>query len=245
MSSENLALLDAAGLSKRFGGLRATTDVDIRVERGEIVSVIGPNGAGKTTLFNLLTGFSSADTGTVKFDGRDITKMPAHQRVALGMARTFQLVESFQSLTVRQVLTTAALLHHRMGKAEYTADGIIEMLGLEENQGQLPSELPLPSAKLLELGKCLATEPKLILLDEMMSGLTMKEAETPISIINRLSDEGVSFLLVEHVMPIIMSVSHRVAVLSFGEKICDDTPERVAADARVQVAYLGGDSDAS
>ena len=235
-------LLKASRVSKRFGGLQAVRDVDVHVSRGEIVSVIGPNGAGKTTLFNLLSGFIPVDSGTIRFGGHDVTRLPAHRRVALGMARSFQLVESFESLTVKRALTTAALLHRPMREAQRKADELIEALGLQHQKDRLPAELPLPSAKLLELGKCLATEPQIILLDEMMSGLTAAEAETPQAIIKDLAEDGVACLLVEHVMPIVMEVSHRVVVLSFGEKICDDTPKNVAANDHVRRAYLGGAS---
>lgn len=242
---DNAPLLDASSVSKHFGGLKAISDVDLRVSKGEIVSVIGPNGAGKTTLFNVLTGFLPADSGTIRFNGQDISRLSANRRVTAGMARSFQLVESFDTLTVRMALTTAALLRHPMKDAQRAADKLIEMLDLQGQSDKTPAELPLPAAKLLELGKCLATEPQIILLDEMMSGLTAGEAQIPRAIINRLSEEGVACLLVEHVMPIVMQISHRVVVLSFGEKICDDTPENVAADNRVRQAYLGGDSFAS
>ena len=232
-------VLQGHRLSKRFGGLRAVNDVNVSVKAGEIVSVIGPNGAGKTTLFNILAGSQIADSGNVFLDGEDVTRFSALKRARKGLARSFQLVESFESMTTRETLITACLLRADLHDARERADDLLDALGLSAVANKRPSELSLASAKLLELGKCLATSPKLLLLDEMMSGLTLAEAERPMSIIRDLRDSGVGVLLTEHVMPIVMQLSDRLIVMSFGEKIVDGPPSEAVNDERVRSAYLG------
>ncbi len=239
-----MAILEVAGLVCRFGGLVAVNNVSFDVEPGEILAIIGPNGAGKTTVFNLISGFRQPDTGRVLFDGADITGLPPHRVVARGLVRSFQLVEMFAGMTVLDAVTAAALLRLPLRRAIVRAQEILERLGLAVRHDARPGELSLQDRKLLELGKCLATEPKLILLDEVMAGLTLAEAEVPVGIIGELRGAGITFVLVEHVMPIVMKTADRIIVLNFGERVAEGTPAEIVADQRVRDAYFGEELDA-
>lgn len=233
-------LLEARNLSKHFGGLPAVSGVSVSVDKGEVVSVIGPNGAGKTTFFNLITGFEAPDSGSVLLAGEDVTRLSPHERVDRGMVRSFQLLESFNSLTVRETLIVAGLRRNSLTDARRQASELLERLCLEHRAEDRPSEIPLPDAKMLELGKCLATRPAVILLDEIMSGLTLVEAEIPLRLIRELQERGIGFLLVEHVMPIVMSISDRILIIAQGEPVAEGTPGEVVNDPTVQSVYLGG-----
>lgn len=239
-----MSILEVERVSKRFGGVQAVADVSFAVETGEILGIIGPNGAGKTTLFNLISGFLRSSAGDVRFDGVSIMRQPPHEVVRRGLARSFQIVQTFAGMNVRDVVTTGALLRRPMNDAVAHADGVLARLGLTPKAHLTPDALSLQDKKLLELAKCLATDPKLILLDEVMAGLTLGEAEVPLAAIRALRDDGITFVMVEHVMPIIMKAATRMVVISFGEKIAEGTPAQILEDARVRDAYFGDDLDA-
>ncbi len=239
-----MAILDVANLVRRFGGLVAVNGVSFAVEPGEILAIIGPNGAGKTTVFNLISGFLRPDSGRVRFDGADITGLPSHRVAARGLVRSFQLVEMFAGMSVLDALTAAALLRRPLRQAIARAREILEQLRLVSRSDARPGELSLQDRKLLELGKCLATEPKLILLDEVMAGLTLAEAETPMRLVRDLRAAGLTFVLVEHVMPVVMKMADRILVLNFGDKIAEGTPQAIIADPSVRDAYFGEALDA-
>jgi branched-chain amino acid transport system ATP-binding protein len=233
------AVLEVEGLSKSFGGLVAVHDVSVSVARGEILGVIGPNGAGKTTLFGLISGFIKPTAGRVAFKGHPITGLPPHRIVQLGLTRSFQIVQLFADMTVLEAVTAAALLRNPMREAIRKAEAVLERIGLADIRHEVPTALSLQDKKLLEVAKCLATEPELILLDEVMAGLTLAEAQAPMRVIRDLQAGGIAFVMVEHVMPIVMSVADRLLVLNFGQKIADGTPAEIVANPAVREAYFG------
>jgi branched-chain amino acid transport system ATP-binding protein len=237
-------LLKVMSVTRRFGGLVAVNDVSLCVYPREIVGIIGPNGAGKTTLFSLLSGFNAVNSGDILFAGESIMGMPPHRIAARGLARTFQVVRIFPDMTVLESVTTAALLRHPMRKAIRRAEDALEQVGLGAKAHSLPTTLSIQDKKLLEIAKCCATQPQLILLDEVMAGMTLVEAEVPLGVIRRLRDDGMTFVMVEHVMPLIMSVADRIVVLNFGQKIAEGTPAQVVAEQAVIDAYLGDEVDA-
>lgn len=234
-------LLRVVGVTKRFGGLTAVDGVTFDVTPQEIVALIGPNGAGKTTLFSLISGFQAADEGSVAFEGRDVTGFAPARMARLGLARSFQIVQVFADLTVHEAVTAAALMRHPMADALKKADETLALVGLSERKSSVTPELSLQDRKLLEVAKCLATEPTLILLDEVMAGLTLSEAEVVLGVIRRLRSEGMTFVLVEHVMPIVMSIADRIVVMNFGQKIADGTPKEIIENQFVRDAYFGED----
>jgi branched-chain amino acid transport system ATP-binding protein len=232
-------ILDVKGLTRRFGGLLAVNDVSFSVNAGEIVALIGPNGAGKTTTFSMISGFQRPNAGSVMFDGVDTTHFAPHRIAELGLARSFQIMEIFAEMTVLDSITTGALLRLPIKKAIEFAGEVVARVGLKGREHVSPTSLSLQDRKLLELAKCLATQPKLILLDEVMSGLTLAEAEAPVAIIRELRASGITFVLVEHVMPIVMSLADRIVVLNFGEKAAEGTPSEILANQAVIDAYFG------
>jgi len=236
-----MPLLRVVGVTKRFGGLTAVADVTFDVMPQEIVALIGPNGAGKTTLFSLISGFQAIDEGRVAFDGGDVTGFAPARMARLGLARSFQIVQVFADLTVHEAVTAAALMRHSMAGALKKADEVLALVGLSERRSSVTPQLSLQDRKLLEVAKCLATEPKLILLDEVMAGLTLSEAEAVLDVIRRLRDQGMTFVLVEHVMPIVMSIADRIVVMNFGQKIADGTPKEIIENEFVRDAYFGED----
>jgi branched-chain amino acid transport system ATP-binding protein len=232
-------ILRIQALSKQYGGLVAVQSTSFSVEQGQILGVIGPNGAGKTTLFGLISGFIRPTAGTVEFNGRPITGLPPHRIVELGLTRSFQIVQVFADMTVLEAVTAAALLRNPMRRALRKAEAVLERIGLSHIRDEVPTSLSLQDKKLLEVAKCLATEPKLILLDEVMAGLTLAEAQVPMRVIRELRAEGITFVMVEHVMPIVMSLADRLLVLNFGQKVADGTPAQIVADPAVREAYFG------
>jgi len=235
-----MSLLVARGLSKRFGGLRAVAGLDLAVAPGEMLGLIGPNGAGKTTVFNLLSGFLTADAGDVRFNGRSIVGLAPHAICRLGLARTFQIVRPFPRMTVLENVRVGALARHpRAPEALAQARDVVARVGLAARERVAAAALTLAERKRLELARALATEPSLLLLDEVMAGLNPTEIETIIQLIRGIHESGVSILLIEHNMRAVMALSHRIVVLSFGERIAEGTPAEIASHPKVVEAYLG------
>ena len=234
-----MALLEARGVTVRFGGNVAAKDVDLTVDEGRITGLIGPNGAGKTTMFNALCGLQTMAGGSVVLDGRDITHTKAHTRARQGIARTFQRLEVFGSLTVRENVLVAAELGERRDDPDAAVDELLARIGLTGVADERVESLPTGLARLVELGRALALGPRLLLLDEPSSGLDPAESDAFGDLLQDLSADGLGILLVEHDVELVMRVCHRIFVLDFGQIIAEGTPEEIQRNARVQEAYLG------
>ncbi|HXP30351.1 MAG TPA: ABC transporter ATP-binding protein [Stellaceae bacterium] len=238
-----MALLEAAGIGLRFGGVAALADVSFAVEQGEVLGLIGPNGAGKTTMLNVISGVLPPSAGRVSFAGAIITGMRPHRIAKLGIARTFQIVQPFGQLTVRENVAIGAMFSRRRiphrDEALARAQAALERVGLSARAEHSPRQLTLAERKQLELARALAMEPKLMLLDEVMAGLNQAEVGRIVALIREINQAGLTIIMVEHVMKAIMAACHRIVVLHFGRKIADDTPEGVVGNAEVIRAYLG------
>lgn len=233
-------LLSIKNLSKSFGGVHAVKDVSFDVNYGEIIGVIGPNGAGKSTLFNAVTGFDRPDSGTVTFDGIKVDGMSPNRRAQLGLCRTFQTSQPFLDLSVRDNVVIGALQQVRTVKeARVLADETMERIGITQFSSVKSAVLSLGNRRRLEVARALATGPKLILLDEVMGGLTPAEVDAIMELISSLPESGVSVILIEHIMRAIMTVSDRIVVMHDGKHIAEGVPDVIAKDPNVVAAYLG------
>ena len=233
-------LLDVRGVTKRFEGIVANDDVSFTVSEGEIVSIIGPNGAGKSTLFGCITGFHRPSAGRVLFGGRDVTGWKADRVCRHGIARTFQIVQVIGDMTVLENVTTGAFLRAPAARnARRDAEAVLEATGLADRRELLGSALTIADKKRLEVAMALATQPRLLMLDESMAGLTPVELQEIIALLRRIRARGVTLVIVEHVMEAVMQLSDRVVVLNSGRKIVEGTPREVISNPLVIQAYLG------
>jgi branched-chain amino acid transport system ATP-binding protein len=239
-----LKLLEVDNVTKRFGGLIALKNITLNVEKGEIVGLIGPNGAGKTTLFNVIAGTYKPEEGSIKFEGKDITRLPPHKICKLGIARTFQVPKPFPNMTVYENVLAAYLFSGAQKKAtevEQEITSILKRLWLEEKKNMPASKLTIYEQRMLEIARSLAMKPKLLLLDEVLAGLNPTETSQAISVIRELNfKDGMTIMMIEHNMRAIMSVSDRIIVLNQGEKLAEGRPQEVANDPEVVRVYLGG-----
>jgi branched-chain amino acid transport system ATP-binding protein len=234
------ALLTLERVTKRFGGLTAVRGVSLEVRTGDLLGIIGPNGAGKTTLFNVMAGYYRPDEGRVIFDGRDVTALPAHAISRLGLTRTFQIVKPFGNLSVRDNVMIGALTRRAsVREARADAERVIDVCGLGPHAAAHARALPLALRKRLEVARALATQPRLLLLDEVMAGLNPTELVAMIDLVRRLHAEGLTLIVIEHVMAAMMRLAQRIVMLHHGEKIAEGTPREIASDRRVIDAYLG------
>ena len=233
-------MLVAESISKRFGGLTALNDVSLNVKPGSITGLIGPNGAGKTTLFAIIAGFLRPTAGRVLFEDRDVTTEPPHRRAQLGIARTFQIVQPFAGLTVVENIAVGAYLRHpRRADALARATKVARRVGLGAELEKPAASLTIAGRKRLELARALATEPKLLVLDEVLAGLNPSEIRDMAPVVRSIRDEGVTILMTEHVMQAVMSLCESVYVLSEGRLIAQGAPQAVCEDRQVVEAYLG------
>jgi branched-chain amino acid transport system ATP-binding protein len=233
-------LLNLKGVTKQFGGLVAVNNISLALSKDEILGLIGPNGAGKTTLFNMISGTYLPTSGRILFEDKDITDLPPHEIASLGISRTFQLVKPFAKLSVVDNVMIGAFLRTRRNKqAREKAREVVDFVGLDRYADRPAHNLTTSGRKRLELARALAMEPKILLLDEVMAGLTPTESVAIVDLIRLIRQSGITILVIEHVMKAIMSLSDRVAVLHHGELIAVDLPSEVTSDERVIEAYLG------
>ncbi len=235
-------ILQVEGVTKHFGGLHALTQVTLDLVQGQILGLIGPNGAGKTTLFNAINGVITPDEGHIHFLGKDVTGAKPYDLARMGMARTHQIVRPLNELTVREnVMAGACFGHenHNLSSAYQIANEVLAFSGLAARADQLANSLNVAQKKRLEMARALAAHPKLLLLDEVLAGLTPSEIDGMVNTILQIRDQGVTIIMIEHVMKAIMNVSDRIFVLEYGQQIADGKPEEVVRNPRVIAAYLG------
>lgn len=237
-------MLECVGVSKRFEGLQALKNVDFTVTEGEIAGLVGPNGSGKTTLLNLISGVYKADSGQILFNSQDIAKLPPHKICAMGITKTAQTVQSFPEMSATENVLTSVVFNQKKSKEKVNslmrARELLEFVGLESEKFDAPAKsLNVVELRRIQLAKALATNPKMLLLDELLTGLTPKECDEAIALVRQINKKGITILIVEHVMRVIMGLCNRVIVLQHGEKICEGTPKEVCADENVVNVYLG------
>ncbi|NLG64679.1 MAG: ABC transporter ATP-binding protein [Actinobacteria bacterium] len=235
-----MSMLEVRNLTKRFGGLVAVNSLTFDVEQGDILGLIGPNGSGKTTTFNMLSGAYKPTEGTITYNGERLDGLKANKICKKGLTRTFQVVQPFPDLTaVENVMIGAFSQTGRGGEARERAMAVLKRVSMEKDALKLGKELTLLQLKRLEIAKALATEPKLLLLDEVAAGLTSTEIDDVLELINQLHSEGITFIVIEHVLKVIVNLSHRIIVIDFGKEISRGTPDEVMNDPAVHAAYLG------
>lgn len=234
-----MALLEIKQLTKRFGGLVAVNNMNFDVTEGEIVGLIGPNGAGKTTVFNLISGIIPATEGNIVLNGQELNRMPAHRRSLAGIGRTFQVVRPFEMTVLENVMVPALTRTKNPNRARKKATRVLEMMGLADLADAEPGNLTLAQCKRIEVTRAMATEPKLLLLDEVLAGLNPTEVAENLPLIRQVRDSGVTIIFIEHLMDAMMSVSERMLVMDQGSLIASGTPAEVTNDQCVIKAYLG------
>jgi len=233
-------LLSVREITVDFGNLRALDSVSFEVKEGEILGLIGPNGAGKTTLFNTVTGYVKPTSGAVFYKGMEVTRKAPYELAQIGLIRTFQIAKPFQDLTVLEnVMIGAFLKTNKLEEAKQRAEQVLKFLGMESKKERKGKELTTPDRKRLEVAKALAAEPRLLCLDEVIAGLTPTETDEMIEMINQIRNNGVTLLVIEHVMRAVMKLADRIIVLDAGKKIAEGTPSEVAENPEVIKAYLG------
>jgi branched-chain amino acid transport system ATP-binding protein len=235
-----LAFFEVTHVSKQFGGLRAVNDVSLTVEEGAIVGLIGPNGAGKSTLFATIAGYYRPDEGSITFRGEKVQGLLPEEIAQRGIARTFQIVRPFGTLTVLENVMVGAFLRDKnLKRARVWSEEVLEFMGLADKRTMSGTALTIGDKKRLELARAYATKPRFLLLDEVMAGLTPKEAQQAVELIQKINMQGITIFVVEHVMEVVMPISHHVVVLDGGRLIAAGTPEEVVHDPEVIKAYLG------
>ncbi len=235
-----MSMLEIRKLSMFFGGLAALHDVNFDVRQGEILALIGPNGAGKTTLFNCVNGFYNPSEGQVLFKGQPISGLKPHKVCQMGIARTFQVVKPLSRMSVFDNVLASAFLRNPTRKgAQDVADEVLHFTGLWDDRDQLSKGLPLGKRKRLEIARALATQPEFLLLDESFAGLNPAELDVSIDIIRGIKQQGITVMIIEHHMKVIMAISDRIVVLNFGQKIAEGSPAEISANRQVVEAYLG------
>lgn len=235
-----MALLEVKNLTKAFGGLKAVNNVTFHVEEGEIFGLIGPNGSGKTTIFNCISNYFRITAGDIVFKGRTIKGLKTYKTCHLGIGRTFQVVKPLSRMTTLENITASAFCRvNSIKEAKGEAYQVMEFCGLLKESGKLAKSLPIGGRKRLEIARALATKPELLLLDETAAGLNPTELDDAIELIKRIRDKGITILIVEHIMKVIMAISDRIHAINFGQTIAEGTPQEIANNPAVIEAYLG------